>query len=94
MAAQHTLGTALHVHGQFLHDEGFGCVLHHHPSGVSPLQPSHNHVEVPALILELNGAPMVYIHSDTLNCPPLASLYTGSFTVEGSHAHHFDMHIE
>ena len=92
-AAQHALGTALHVPGQFLHNDGFGTVVHLHLSGAPPLQPRHNRVDSPALLRELAGVPMVYIRSDTLARPPLAPLYSGPFAVEGRHESHFDVRV-
>ena len=92
-AAQHALGTALHVPGQFLHDEGFGVVVHQHLSGSPPLQPRHNRTVEPALMKEIRAADFVYIRSDTLARPPLAPLYSGPFEVVGKHDSHFEIKI-
>ena len=92
-AAQHALGTPLHVPGQFLHDAGFGTVVHRHLSGAPPLPPRHNRSATPALQSALNSAAFVYIRSDTLSKPPLSPLYSGPFRVEARHENFFEVRV-
>ena len=92
-AAQHALGTPLHLPGQFVHDDGFGSVVHRHLSGLPPLPPRHNRSVKPALLRPLDSAPFVYIRVDTLAKPPLSPLYTGPFRVVARHESHFEVMI-
>ena len=92
-AAQHALGTSLHLPGQFLHHDGFGTVVHRHLAGLPPIPPRHNRSAAPAMLEPLSTASFVYIRTDTLAKPPLSPLYSGPYRVEARHDNYFEVRV-